>query len=144
MPPRIAAITWTSNGSVALTKVCGTIDAQSSNGKIAVVGATSSVKAKTSNGSIRIVLAPESPGPIDAQTSNASVDLELGPSFSGDLSLTTSNGSVNVDDLASARLVSSSKNQAQLAFGDADQKSTVRTSNGPIGVQSLRNSRTQE
>jgi DUF4097 and DUF4098 domain-containing protein YvlB len=130
-------IAKSSNGNIVVKGVSGAIDTETSNGKITIVGAPDSVRAKSSNGALRISFAPESTGPIDAHTSNGTVELELGTSFAGHLSLTTSNGSIELSELPSAQLVSSGKKHTELAFGDADHKSEVRTSNGSIRVRSV-------
>lgn len=126
----------TSNGKISVSAVQGTVDVQTSNGSVTVADGASSVKARSSNGAIRIVTAHESPGPIEARTSNGSITLELGEAFAGELELETSLGSLSVAELPGAQLESISKKHARLVVGDADLKSSARTSNGSIRVRS--------
>jgi DUF4097 and DUF4098 domain-containing protein YvlB len=124
----------TSNGKIVAKGVQGDLELNSSNGPIEATDALAAVQAKTSNGPLKIGLAPESPGPIKLDTSNGPVSVDLGPAFVGQLKMTTSNGPIKADNLPGARLLSSDKNRLELAFGDSEQESSIRTSNGPIDV----------
>jgi putative adhesin len=126
----------TSNGQIAATGIEGVIDISTSNGRIEVTDATNRVDARTSNGSVDVSLDAEGAGPIKAQTSNGSITLALSPAMKGQLTLTTSNGSVKVDSGLESHVTSRKKSRAVLDFGESENQSTAKTSNGSIRVRS--------
>jgi DUF4097 and DUF4098 domain-containing protein YvlB len=124
----------TSNGAIGAIDVQGTIEVESSNGNIELSGVADRVKAHSSNGRIEIALTDDSAGPIDARTSNGAVVLRLGSAFAGELVVDTTNGSIRMDDLPGAQVTKHDKSSAMLVFGQANQQSTARSSNGSISI----------
>jgi DUF4097 and DUF4098 domain-containing protein YvlB len=129
-----AAHLRTSNGGIEIIKHVGPIDVRTSNGGIVARDIKGEVKTKTSNGAITIQQTKDSSAPVYAESSNGAITLELGEAFVGELDLKTSNSKINTKGLPESRLISSGKNHITLQFGDSDQKSRVKTSNGAITV----------
>lgn len=126
----------TSNGKLQAERVSGEIEMYSSNGKVIITDAFGPVRAETSNGHVYISTMDGNEGPIRVRSSNGRVDLDLGDGFVGILKCQTSNGKVSVAGLDNAHLIESTKGSIELGFGESDEVSAVRTSNGSVRVQS--------
>ena len=83
----------TSNGSVRLYGVQGSVDAHSSNGSLDIKNVEGAMTFHTSNGSVR---AENIRGGVHATTSNGSVDLEFAGAHGSDVVASTSNGGITV------------------------------------------------
>lgn len=128
----------TSNASIVVRGHDGEIFADTSNGAINIADATGKVTADTSNASVTLTLANDNPGPLDITTSNGSVTLAVGEAFTGVLKATTSNGRITSTAKGSANLpTSGGPTTLTQTFGDADQTSTVRTSNASVTVRQV-------
>jgi len=89
----------TSNGSVTLTGLAGTLRADTSNGSVHATDLSGDVKLSTSNGSLQVVLGGSawSGAGLDATTSNGSLRVEMPRDYSAHLDARTGNGSLNID-----------------------------------------------
>jgi len=125
----------TSNGSISVGEPEGDLDLHTKNGKINVVAAKRAVKAETSNGAVHIHFTDEGTGPVDVHTSNGAITLEMGAGFKGELQADNSNGRIKVKVPSDAQVLSSEKHHSHLLFGDSDNQSRLRTSNGSIEIR---------
>ena len=125
----------TSNGKLYAEQVSGEVEMYSSNGSISISEAFGPIRAESSNGSAVITTMPGNVGPIRVRTSNGSITLNLGDGLEGILKCDTSNGKVTVTELNGAKLIESSNRSVQMQFGDSEEISAVRTSNGSVRVQ---------
>lgn len=125
----------TSNGKLFAEQVSGEIEMYSSNGSISISEAFGPVRAESSNGSAVVTTMPGNAGPVRVRTSNGSITLNLGEGLEGVLKCDTSNGKVTVTELHGAKLIESSHRSVQMQFGDSQEISAVRTSNGSVRVQ---------
>lgn len=89
----------TSNGSVSVIGVSGTIHAETDNGSVRLQDVSGDVKARTSNGSLNIDLSGNtwSGSGLDATTSNGSLNVTMPRDYNAHLVATTNNGSLRVD-----------------------------------------------
>jgi len=83
----------TSNGAIDVRRCEGTLSADTSNGRIDVVSFAGDIRADTSNGEVRI---ENVVGLVDAETSNGSIRYEGAPADGMTNRLRTSNGSITV------------------------------------------------
>jgi len=125
----------TSNGKLYAEQVSGDIEMYSSNGSISISDAFGPIRAESSNGSAVVTTMPGNAGPVRVRTSNGSITLNLGEGLEGILKCDTSNGKVTVTELNGATLVESSNRSVEMRFGQSDEISAARTSNGSVRVQ---------
>lgn len=85
----------TSNGAVELTDVDGEATVRTSNGHIRAERLRGALQGTTSNGSINADL-DAAAGPIRLETNNGGIDLRLPAKFSSDIHATTSNSSISL------------------------------------------------
>jgi len=130
-----AVFAETSNADIKAEHVSGEIEMYSSNGNAIVTDAFGPIRVETSNGHVFVSTMDGNEGPIRISTSNGRVDLDLGDGFVGVLKCQTSNGKVQVEGLDNARLIESSGQSIKLRFGDSEEVSAARTSNGSIRVR---------
>lgn len=124
----------TSNGSVNITGVRGTIMAESSNGSLRLTDLGGRVDARTSNGSVHVQAGGsrwEGDG-LTVITSNGSARLDLPSSYNADLIVGTNNGSLNVDFPVTVQGRIGRRLETTLGSGGA--RLEVRTSNGSVRV----------
>ena len=132
----------TSNGAITLRSVDGDVTARTSNGKIAVTGGTGALTLATSNGPIEMQEMRMSG--LDVQTSNGRI------AFAGSLAagsrnrLTTSNGSVTLDlppDLGASVDLKTSNGTIAVGYplatqpGDEGTRTAVQGAIGEGGTQ---------
>ena len=125
----------TSNGRLQAEHVSGEIEMYSSNGRVIITDAFGPIRAETSNGKVYISTMDGNAGPIRVRSSNGRIDLDLGDGFEGILNCQTSNGKLILSDLGGAKLIESSKKMIEIGFGDSDEVSAVKTSNGSVRVR---------
>lgn len=125
----------TSNGKIQVEHVSGELELYSSNGEVIITDAFGPIRAETSNGNVYVSTMDGNEGPIRVRSSNGRVDLDLGDGFVGVLKCQTSNGKVSVKGLENTRLIESSKGRIELRFGDSDEVSAIKTSNGSVRVK---------
>jgi hypothetical protein len=123
-----------SNGSVAVTGVNGTIDAETSNGSLRLTDLGGRVRARTSNGSTHVQVSGtkwDGDG-LTVVTSNGTARLDLPQNFNAELSVSTNNGGINVDFpvTVQGRLGRS----VDTTLGTGGPRLDVRTSNGSVRV----------
>lgn len=124
-----------SNGSLNVTGVKGTMNLRTSNGSIRLTDVAGDVEADTSNGSVVATLSGSSwdGAGLDVTTSNGSVRLELPESYNAQLTAGTSNGSLNLDFPVTVRGRIGREIETTLGSGGAPIK--VRTSNGSVRIR---------
>jgi len=123
----------TSNGAVEIVDHQGDTKVDTSNGSIRINGLNGPVEAETSNGAIVLSLHDDQSGPINLDTSNGSITVRVGASFAGTVTLDTSNGSITVRDHI-GRITSQtiSKSYGRIVVGEGGEASRLDTSNGRI------------
>ncbi|MFO0786691.1 MAG: DUF4097 family beta strand repeat-containing protein [Phycisphaerales bacterium] len=128
----------TANGAIAIEAHDGPVRASTSNGPVTAKLANAPTKIRTSNGPVTFTLKDGASAPFDIQTSNAGVHITLPDSFSGIVDAATSNGTLSIPPSAKVSTPSSkpgaSKQAGTFSLGNATDKSTVRTSNGPVEI----------
>lgn len=89
----------TSNGSVSVSNVNGTLQLSSSNGSLRLTGVGGDVRGRTSNGSVHVTLTGQSwsGAGLDVRTSNGSARIDIPENFNARLVASTSNGSLRTD-----------------------------------------------
>jgi DUF4097 and DUF4098 domain-containing protein YvlB len=124
-----------SNGSLAVTGVKGTINLETSNGSIRLMDVGGNVDADTSNGSIQATLSGTTwdGAGLSMTTSNGSVRLELPETYNAHLMAGTSNGSLNIDFpvMVQGRL----NRDIDTTLGSGGPTIRVKTSNGSVHLQ---------
>ena len=88
-----------SNGSVTLTGLTGTLRADTSNGSVHAADLSGDVKLSTSNGSVEVALdgSSWSGAGLEATTSNGSLRVDMPREYSAHLVARSSNGSLNIN-----------------------------------------------
>ncbi len=137
VPQRCSATVKTSNGSIDVEALGGTVVLDSSNGALRITDVDGSVRADTSNGGIEAreitgemvastsnggVVAEHIGGPCEAATSNGGVRYVAGPIVTGDIGLRTSNGNIQItvpEDLDADLDLSTSNGRVRLDLGEA-------------------------
>lgn len=125
----------TSNGTIKVSKHTGSLKLDTSNGSVTVEDASGPVEVDTSNRPINVTLRADNAGPVNLDTSNGDVSLTVGKEFSGTLKVNTSNGSISLPPEGAARVLSTSKGKAKVAFKDGGKDSSIDTSNGSVTVK---------
>lgn len=120
-----------SNGSITVSDLPGTVDAKTSNARVELTNVGSST-VDTSNGSVMVKLRNDATGPVTIETSNARVQLVVGSAFVGKVSLDTSNARISID-APRATSTSVDGDEGSVSFGEG-ASSTIDTSNGSITV----------
>ncbi|HUF46505.1 MAG TPA: DUF4097 family beta strand repeat-containing protein [Vicinamibacterales bacterium] len=89
----------TSNGSIAVSDVGGTLDLSTSNGSLTLAGLSGRVEASTSNGSARVTLSGRewTGDGLDVSTGNGSVRVDVPDGYNARLVASTGNGSLRTD-----------------------------------------------
>lgn len=123
-----------SNGSVSVTDVRGTINAETANGSIRMSDLGGRVRARTTNGSTHVQVSGakwDGEG-LSVVTSNGSARLDLPQNYSAELAVSTNNGGINIDFpvTVQGRLGRS----VETTLGAGGPKIEVRTSNGSVRV----------
>ncbi len=97
-PTKQNATINTSNGSVTLSGLEGTLRGDTSNGSMHATDLAGDVRLSTSNGSMQIALSGTtwSGSGLEATTSNGSLRVDMPRDYSAHLSASTGNGSLNV------------------------------------------------
>ncbi len=121
-----------SNGSIRVWRLNGGLDAQTSNGAIEVAGQTGNSTLRTSNGSIRVEI---NSGALSATTSNGSINARLmKPDAAQPVRLDSSNGHIDLS-LDAVREVYASTSNSSIVVRmpeSAGARVRARTSNAPI------------
>jgi hypothetical protein len=129
VPAGSTMILTSSNGSITLDGLTGTILAHTSNAPISVAGPTTALRAETSNGTIAVT---DGAGLITLETSNAAVDVAAAADT---LEATTSNGHLSfVGSLGEglSKLTTSNEDVSVSLPPDASFAFDARTSNGKV------------
>ncbi len=124
----------TSNGSVNITGVRGTIAAESANGSLRLTDLGGRVNARSSNGSVHVQVGGsrwEGDG-LTVITSNGSARLDLPSSYNADLVVGTNNGSLNIDFPVTVQ--GRIGRRLETTLGNGGPRLEVRTSNGSVRV----------
>ena len=89
----------TSNGSVAVSDVSGTLDLSTSNGSLTLANLSGRVDARTSNGSARVTLSGKTwtGDGLDVSSGNGSVRIDMPEGYNARLVASTGNGTLRVD-----------------------------------------------
>lgn len=124
----------TSNGSVTLTGLSGTLRADTSNGSVHATDLAGDVKLSTSNGSLQIALAGNAwtGAGLEATTSNGSLKVEMPRDYSAHLDARTGNGSLNIDRPVTIMGRMGREIVTDLGKGGAPLR--LRTSNGSLKI----------
>ncbi len=125
----------TTNGRISAEHISDHIEFYTSNGRVYIADAFGPIHVETSNGKVYASTMDGNVGPVRIRSSNGSIDLDLGLGFEGHLNCQTSNGSLSVSEIINAQLISSSKNRVELKYGDSDEVSALKTSNGSIRIK---------
>jgi len=127
-----------SNGRVACEHVTGSIEASTSNGRISLVDVAGRIDVGTSNGSVTIVHSDplDESESIIARTSNGSIKLSLPETSSFELEARTSNGRISTDFSTLIR-GNISKTHVSGTVGHGGPKVKLTTSNGSISIRPL-------
>lgn len=98
-PTRQNVSAGSSNGSVTLTGLNGTIRADTSNGSVRATDLSGDVKVTTSNGSLQVALNGSTwvGAGLEATTSNGSLRVDMPRDYNARLVARSSNGSLNLD-----------------------------------------------
>lgn len=123
------------NGSVTIDGVRGSIRASSTNGSVKATGVANDVRLDTTNGSIelRAVTVPAS-GKIELHSTNGSVTLQLPKDTAARLDASTVNGHVECDfPVTVSGRISGSKLRGTIGTGGAEIKAT--TTNGNVRLR---------
>jgi DUF4097 and DUF4098 domain-containing protein YvlB len=98
-PTRQNVSLGSSNGSVVMTALNGTIRADTSNGSVRANDLSGDVKVSTSNGSVQVQLAGSTwvGAGLEATTSNGSLRVDMPRQYDARLVARSSNGSLNLD-----------------------------------------------
>lgn len=134
-PSRQNVSLGSSNGSVTLTGLTGTLRADTSNGSVHASDLSGDVKLNTSNGSLQISLAGASwnGAGLDATTSNGSLKVEMPRDYSAHLDARTGNGSLNIDRPVTITGRIGREIVTDLGKGGATLR--LRTSNGSLNIR---------
>lgn len=124
----------TSNGSVAISSMDGTIRAESDNGSVRLDGVSGDVRARTSNGSVNIQLSGSSwsGAGLDAVTSNGSLRVAMPRDYNAHLVASTNNGSLRMDRPVTVQGRIGRDIDTTLGKGGATLR--LRTSNGSLTI----------
>lgn len=125
----------THNGAVTVADHKGPVDAETTNGEVRIERVAGKVDARTSNGAVTVRLTDDNAGPVQARTSNGIVTLEAGKGFAGEVDMSTSNGLVSHHGTGKAQVLSAGRQSMRIRIGDANQVSTLRTSNGMVTLR---------
>lgn len=123
-----------SNGSVTVSGVRGTIDAETANGSLRLTDLGGRVRARTSNGSVHVQVSGsrwDGDG-LTVTTSNGSARLDLPQSFNAELVVGTNNGSLNLDFPVTVQ--GQIGRRLETTLGSGGPTLEVRTSNGSVRV----------
>jgi len=98
-PTRQNTTASSSNGSVTLTALTGTLRGDTSNGSVHATDLSGDVRLTTSNGSMHVALSGTTwtGTGLEATTSNGSLQVEIPRDYSAHLTARTGNGSLNID-----------------------------------------------
>jgi len=98
-PTRQNVSLGSSNGSVTMTGLTGTIRADTSNGSVRATDLSGDVKVTTSNGSLQVALNGSTwvGAGLEATTSNGSLRVDMPRDYNARLVARSSNGSLNLD-----------------------------------------------
>ncbi|MDQ3170607.1 MAG: DUF4097 family beta strand repeat-containing protein [Acidobacteriota bacterium] len=124
-----------SNGSLGVTDVNGTMRLRTSNGSIKLMDVGGDVEADTSNGSVNATLGGRSwqGAGLNVTTSNGSVRVTVPDNYNARLVAGTSNGSINVDfPITVQRRIN---RDIDTNLGSGGPTIRLRTSNGSVRVE---------
>jgi DUF4097 and DUF4098 domain-containing protein YvlB len=137
VPKGLDLVVRTSNGSINVYELVGSLRLETSNGSIDISSASGpeEIDAKTSNGRITVKGAPEG-GLYDLRTSNGTVTVSLPQEVGIGIEATTSNGSIN---LGSGQWTMSggqiSNKNVKATRGDGSLTLRITTSNGNVRIE---------
>jgi DUF4097 and DUF4098 domain-containing protein YvlB len=134
-PTRQNITASSSNGSVSLTTLSGTLRGDTSNGSVHATDLSGDVRLTTSNGSMHVALSGStwSGAGLEATTSNGSLQVEIPREYSAHLTARTGNGSLNIDRpiTVSGRI----GRDIDTDLGKGGPTLRLRTSNGSLSVR---------
>ncbi len=124
-----------SNGSLGVTDVSGTMRLRTSNGSIKLMDVGGDVEADTSNGSVTATLGGRSwqGAGLNVTTSNGSVRVNVPDNYNARLVAGTSNGSINVDFPITVQ--GRINRDIDTNLGSGGPTIRLRTSNGSVRVE---------
>ena len=124
-----------SNGSLGVTDVSGTMRLRTSNGSIKLMDVGGDVEADTSNGSVNATLGGRSwqGAGLNVTTSNGSVRVTIPDNYNARLVAGTSNGSINVDFPITVQ--GRINRDIDTNLGSGGPTIRLRTSNGSVRVE---------
>jgi len=134
-PTRQNITASSSNGSVSLTTLSGTLRGDTSNGSVHATDLSGDVRLTTSNGSMHVALSGStwSGAGLEATTSNGSLQVEIPREYSAHLTARTGNGSLNIDRpiTVSGRI----GRDIDTDLGKGGPTLRLRTSNGSLSIR---------
>ncbi|HKW03389.1 MAG TPA: hypothetical protein VJN96_26425 [Vicinamibacterales bacterium] len=134
-PTRQNTTASSSNGSVTLTALNGTLRGDTSNGSVHGADLAGDVRLTTSNGSMHVSLSGStwSGAGLEASTSNGSLEVQIPRDYSAHLSARTGNGSLNIDRpvTVSGRI----GRDIDTDLGKGGPSLRFRTSNGSLNIR---------
>jgi DUF4097 and DUF4098 domain-containing protein YvlB len=124
-----------SNGSVTLTGLNGTLRADTSNGSVHANDLSGDVKVTTSNGSLQVALSGSSwvGAGLEATTSNGSLRVDMPRDYSARLVARTANGSLNVD--RPITMQGRIGHEIDTTIGKGGPTIRLHTSNGSLNIR---------
>jgi hypothetical protein len=135
VPERSNLDAHTTNGSLEIRDVSGTMDFGTTNGGIKLRDVNGDVRGGTINGGITVVLGGdywEGEG-LDLHTTNGGVSVDMPPSYSARLDAKTTNGGIRVEH--PIKITSKSRRRLEGTIGDGGPTIKVRTVNGGVKIR---------
>ncbi|HUL72221.1 MAG TPA: DUF4097 family beta strand repeat-containing protein [Vicinamibacterales bacterium] len=134
-PTRQNTTVSSSNGSVTLTNLDGTLRADTSNGSVHATDLAGDVRLSTSNGSLQVALSGStwSGAGLEATTSNGSMRVDMPRDYSAHLTARTGNGSLNVD--RPITVTGRIGREIDTDLGKGGPPLRLRTSNGSLSIR---------
>ena len=134
-PARQNTTAISSNGSVSLSGLSGTLRGDTSNGSVQATDLGGDVRLTTSNGSVQIALSGSSwsGAGLEATTSNGSLRVDMPREYSAHLTARAGNGSLNIDRPITVSGRIGHDIDTDLGKGGATLR--LRTSNGSLTIR---------
>jgi Putative adhesin len=134
VPTRYDLTLNAANGSLTVTDVHGTIDAETANGSIRLTDLGGRVRARTTNGSTHVqVTGTKWDGEgLSVITSNGSARLDLPQNFNAELAVSTNNGGIDID--FPVQVQGRLGRSVETTLGTGGPRLDMRTSNGSVRV----------
>ncbi len=124
----------TTNGSINIENIAGSVTAESTNGGIEGAGLTGGVKASTTNGSIHVAVADLAADGVALETTNGGITLAMPGDAKGTLSARVVNGGIKVAPEVRIEKSESSRRRVEGTINGGGPAIRLETVNGGISV----------